>query len=218
MYTNAHKLQIDFAVDALRRANYREMLEGSRCCSLLVAEHAVELLQRWYGTYKWKHEKEESDPVSVGVFSASAASKDGSDGFVIVTPVFFKPDGSFQPVNQDSREEIAVILKKAAIEIAEFLDCLKRRFDPQLGVVPEELVLPDPNKVDSGLFVTSDRLTQRFEEFNLQGEEQASHTEENPPGEENAEKKPGHEEEEEQEQDPDAEVEADNEGHNENSV
>ncbi|GAV04212.1 hypothetical protein RvY_14524 [Ramazzottius varieornatus] len=211
VYSNAQKLQIDFSVDAPRRANYMEMLEGSRCCSLLVAEHAVELLQRWYGTYKYKHQNEEGDAVSVGVFFAAdkktsedSTQEDTTDipGFVIVTPVFFKPDGSFQAVNQNSREEIAVIVKKATFEITEFLDCLKRNFDADLGISHEAKAPepPNPYKVDSSLFITSNRLTEGSEEYNEESEE-----EEEEQKEESTDEKPA--EGEQEQESPDAEVE-----------
>ncbi|OQV25166.1 hypothetical protein BV898_00855 [Hypsibius exemplaris] len=172
VYWDAHKLQVEFAVDAPRRVNYRELLEGGRCSSLLLSESVVELLQRWHGTYIRKTPYEANEPVSVGVVTTKEPASAMVPGLILAVPILFNANGSYKVVHQNAREEIRIILKKAATEIKEFLDTMRKKIDPGLAEtaksnLPEISLLQD---TDSGVNVTGFRLAERAEdsqEFNI---------------------------------------------------
>ena len=159
VYWNAHKLQVEFSVDAPRRANYRELLEGPRCSSLLTTENAIQLLQLWHGTYV-KKPTENDTQRCVGVATTKDSGSAVVPGLILAVPVNFQPDGHYEIVNQNTREEIRAILTKASAELVELLGTMRKLVDCTLPAtersnVPEISLLPE---IDSGVHITAYRL------------------------------------------------------------
>ncbi|XP_055348770.1 uncharacterized protein LOC129595712 isoform X2 [Paramacrobiotus metropolitanus] len=165
VFSNAQKLQIDFSVDGPMRQHYREMLESTRCSSILTAETCVDILSQWFGNGKTSHQIQTKTSVvkplaewfSLGVVTSSDKNWHVPPGYVIVVPVNFNPDGKHVVSSEKERDEIGVILQKAFFELKEFLAMMKRNFDTASSDLvlinnglPDESALPMVKSLMSG--------------------------------------------------------------------
>ncbi|XP_055357516.1 uncharacterized protein LOC129602511 [Paramacrobiotus metropolitanus] len=140
VFCDAQKLQTGISVDGPMRLNYREILESTRCSSLLTSFTCVNILSHWYGNRSKEVQKTHPETfvirssvewLSLGVLTSGdiITKLPVPFGYVVVMPVYFNSDGTHVVSIDNARHEIEVILQKTILELKEFLDVIRSNFD-----------------------------------------------------------------------------------------